>query len=74
MRLRPFLAGSIVTFLKDTEPAFCIISLVSTPRKVQSVTLEYESVKPGPFFCMVQLKTDLQETPVVVFVEGVVKP
>jgi TIGR03009 family protein len=46
----------------------------STPRKVHTLTLEYQPVKPGPFVCQVKFKTDLEETPVVVILEGVVKP
>jgi len=38
------------------------------------VTLAYRPVKPGPFLCEVKFKTDLEEAPGVVILEGVAKP
>src|ERR687886_865821 len=47
--LRPadFFAGSMLTFRNEIEPAFCSISEVSTPRKVQSTKRTSSITAPG---------------------------
>jgi RNA polymerase sigma factor (sigma-70 family) len=44
------------------------------PKKVHTVTLEYQPVRPGPILCAVKIKTDLEGAEVTVILEGVAKP
>jgi TIGR03009 family protein len=48
--------------------------LDTTARTVHRLTLEYQPVKPGRFVCEVKIKTDLEGAPLIVKLEGVVKP
>src|SRR5262245_32644902 len=46
-RLRPFVAGSMVTFLNRMEPDSIACSLDSTPRNTQSVNRMSSIIAPG---------------------------